>query len=224
MAASFPIRRAGDLAVARSRRCDRLDRVAYFGRMATPATLIDAATGASDQELMLGYANGDAAAFDALYARHKSGVYRYLLRHCGAGVADELFQDVWMSVVRSRASYAPTAKFTTWLYRIAHNRVIDHWRAKGEHVALDDAQEVDIAAAPRTLEPQVRAQSRELRDRLDAAVRALPPLQRDAFLLHEEGGLSLAEIAALTDSPVETVKSRLRYASHRLRTQLEDLR
>src|SRR5712691_7818817 len=96
---------------------------------------------AADEELMLAYAAGDAAAFDALYARHKGGVYRYLLRQCRqAGVADELFQDVWMNLIRSRASYTPTAKFTTWLYRIAHNRLIDHYRACGQAtlVSADD--------------------------------------------------------------------------------------
>ena len=72
---------------------------------------------------MLSYASGDAAAFDALYARHKGGVYRYLLRHCGnAGTADELFQDIWMNVIRVRATYTPSAKFATWLYTLAHNR------------------------------------------------------------------------------------------------------
>jgi len=82
---------------------------------------------------MLAYAAGDAAAFETLYARHKGGLYRYVLRQCAnAGIAEELFQDVWMNVLRARASYVPSAKFTTWLYRIAHNRVIDHWRTVGQ--------------------------------------------------------------------------------------------
>lgn len=206
------------------RHCGRHRPAAYSARMATLATTADPAVDAHDQDLMLAYARGDAPAFDALYARHKSGVYRYLLRHCGATVADELFQDVWMKVVRARDSYTPIAKFTTWLYRIAHNRVIDHWRATGEHVCLDDVEEIDTMSAPRVLEPHVRVQSSELRDRVDAALRALPPLQRDAFLLHEEAGLSLSEIATMTDSTPETVKSRLRYASTKLRAMLEDLR
>src|SRR5512143_3186100 len=85
-----------------------------------------------DEALMQAYATGDAAAFDALYALHKGGVYRYLLRHCGnAGTADELFQDVWMNVIRARTAYVPSARFTTWLYRIAHHRLVDHWRARG---------------------------------------------------------------------------------------------
>lgn len=76
-----------------------------------------------DASCMLAFAAGDASAFDRVYARHKGPVYRYLLRHCAshAPTADELFQDVWMNVVRASATYVPTARFTTWLYRIAHN-------------------------------------------------------------------------------------------------------
>ena len=183
----------------------------------------------SDEELMLAYAAGDASAFNALYARHKGGVYRYLARQCRqAGIADELFQDVWMNLIRARASYAPTAKFTTWLYRLAHNRMIDHFRASG-HLTLvssdDEAHEDAVIALPaaRASEPEPRAQNRELGERLRAAVAALPPAQREAFLLQQEGELSLAEIAALTGVGMETVKSRLRYAVSKLRAELADL-
>jgi RNA polymerase sigma factor (sigma-70 family) len=183
----------------------------------------------SDEELMLAYAAGDPSAFDALYARHKGGVYRYLARQCRqAGIADELFQDVWMNLIRARASYAPTAKFTTWLYRLAHNRMIDHFRSSG-HLTLvssdDEAHEDAVVALPaaRASEPEPRAQNRELGERLRAAVAALPPAQREAFLLQQEGELSLAEIAALTGVGVETVKSRLRYALSKLRAELADL-
>ena len=184
----------------------------------------------SDEDLMLAYAAGDAAAFDALYSRHKGGVYRYLLRQCRqGGVPEELFQDVWMNLIRARASYAPTAKFTTWLYRLAHNRLIDHYRAGG-HLTLvsadDDAHEELVAALPaaRSDEPQARAENRELGERLRTAVAALPPAQREAFLLQQEGGLSLAEIAELTGVGAETVKSRLRYALGKLRGELGQLR
>ena len=180
----------------------------------------------SDEDLMLAYAAGDAVAFDTLYARHKGGVYRYLLRQCRqSSVADELFQDVWMNLIRARASYAPTAKFTTWLYRLAHNRLIDHYRASG-HLTLvsvdDEAHEDVIAAIPtaRSDEPEARAENRELGARLRAALTALPPAQREAFLLQQEGGLSLAEIAELTGVGAETVKSRLRYAGSKLRSEL----
>jgi RNA polymerase sigma-70 factor (ECF subfamily) len=184
----------------------------------------------SDEDLMLAYAAGDAAAFDALYARHKGGVYRYLLRQCRHGAAvDELFQDVWMNLIRARASYAPTAKFATYLYRVAHNRLIDHYRASGQ-VSLvsadDEAYEDVVAALPanRGLEPEMRVENRQLGERLKGAVASLPPLQRDAFLLQQEAGLSLDEIAELTGVGVETVKSRLRYAVGKLRHDLADLR
>ena len=186
-------------------------------------------TGDRDEGLMLAYASGEAAAFDVLYARHKGGVYRYVLRHCGnSGLADELFQDIWMSVIRVRTTYAPTAKFATSLYTLAHNRIIDHWRASG-HTHLvsidDDADEstraaVDALPAARGDEPHVRADNRELSVRLKTSLAALPPAQRDAFLLQHESGLSLAEIATLTGVGAETVKSRLRYAIAKLRAGL----
>src|SRR5271166_5645027 len=182
-----------------------------------------------DEDLMLAYARGDAAAFDLLYGRHRGGVYRYLLRQCRhRAVADELFQDVWMNLIRARASYVPTAKFATWLYRLAHNRLIDHYRANG-HLTLvssDDGTHADaVAAFPGAAadEPQARAERRELGERLRAAVATLPPAQREAFLLQQEGGLSLAEIAELTGVGVETAKSRLRYALARLREGLADI-
>jgi RNA polymerase sigma-70 factor (ECF subfamily) len=186
----------------------------------------------TDEALMLSYAAGRAAAFDTLYARHKGGVYRYLLRHCGnTGIADELFQDVWMNAIRARDRYAPTAKFTTWLYTLAHHRIIDHWRASGQVklASIDDDNDEGTRAAAEALpasrreEPEARVATRQLREQLHAALGTLPAAQRDAFLLQHEGGLSLAEIAELTGVGLETVKSRLRYAVAKLRGELSSL-
>lgn len=184
-----------------------------------------------DETLMLAYARGEAAAFDVLYARHRNGLYRYLLRHCGnAGTADELFQDIWMNVIRVRATYAPTARFAAWLYTFAHHRMVDHWRTTGQLtlVSIDDenttGDAVDTLPGARADEPEVRVGNRELGVRLRAALAALPPLQRDAFLLQQESGLSLTDIADLTGAGVETVKSRLRYAIAKLRSELGELR
>jgi len=190
------------------------------------------ATEDSDEALMLAYGAGTASAFDTLYARHKGGVYRYLLRHCrNAGVADELFQDVWMNAIRARASYVPTARFTTWLYTLAHNRLVDHWRSSGQakFASVDDDDSdardvVDGLPGAANDEPEARALSNELGAQLRDALAALPADQRDAFLLQYEGGLSLAEIAEMTGVGMETVKSRLRYATAKLRSALGPLR
>lgn len=178
---------------------------------------------------MLRYAAGEVAAFEVLYQRHKGGVFRYLLRHGASNASEELAQDVWASVIRVRAQYQATAKFTTYLYRFAHNRLIDFYRAEGRaewvsRDADDDAAEV-VAALPgrRTGQPEVRIESKNIADRIRAAVEALPPAQREAFLLQQEAGLSVAEIAVATAVPEETAKSRLRYAINKLRAQLEDL-
>ena len=180
---------------------------------------------------MLDYAAGRGVAFEALYERHRNGVYRYLLRHCGnTATTDELFQDVWMRVIRTRNAYVPTARFATWLYTLAHHRLVDHWRAAGlrDAVSLDGdeaaSEAVEALAASRADEPEHRTGEREVKTRLHAALAALPPLQRDAFLLSHQSELTLAEIATLTGVGIETVKSRVRYAIEKLRTALGELR
>ena len=154
---------------------------------------------------MLAYAAGHAASFDTLYARHKGGTYRYILRHIrDAAAADELFQDVWMNAIRVRASYVPTAKFTTWIYTLAHNKVVDHWRSKGQaqFASIDNDEDGEARALVESIpgseldEPERRASAAELGTHLKAALDALPAEQRDAFLMQYEGGLSLADIAA----------------------------
>jgi RNA polymerase sigma-70 factor, ECF subfamily len=200
-------------------------RVAIEGeRSSTPAA------DDSDEALMLAYASGRAVAFDTLYERHRSAVYRYLLRHCGnAATADELFQDVWMRVIRTRQTYAPAARFTAWLYTLAHHRIVDHWRSAGARdvVSIDGDEAVgdvvETLPAARADEPEHRAGAREIGARLHAALAALPPLQRDAFLLSHQSELTLAEIATLTGVGIETVKSRVRYAIGKLRAALGEL-
>ena len=87
---------------------------------------------------MLAYAAGEASAFDALYARHKGAVFRYLRRQTGnAALAEELFQDVWLKLIDARAGYEPRAKFTTWLFTIAHNRLMDYFRVERARRAVE---------------------------------------------------------------------------------------
>jgi RNA polymerase sigma-70 factor, ECF subfamily len=175
-----------------------------------------------DEELMLGYCAGDAAAFDLLYQRHKGGLYRYLLRQCREGpVAEELFQDVWMNLVGARGAYTPSAKFSTYLYRVAHNRLIDHYRKHAGRAMLsydDEAgPQLDEPAAPRNAQPDAAYQSKQRAGALLELIEALPEAQREAFLLQQDAGFSVEEIAAATSVTRETAKSRLRYALAKLR-------
>lgn len=178
----------------------------------------------ADEALMLRYRDGDAGAFEALYGRHRGPLFRYFLRQWrDRAAAEEMFQDVWAGVIRSRARYQPAAKFTTWLYRMAHNRLMDEYRRGGGPVSFDDPEAaVADPPAPPGADPARAAENREQAARLLAALEALPEAQREAFLLHEEGGLTLEEIAAATGVGFETAKSRLRYAVTRLRQALGD--
>jgi RNA polymerase sigma-70 factor (ECF subfamily) len=182
---------------------------------------------ATDEQLMLAYAAGDPAAFETLYARHKGGLYRFVLRGIKErGIAEELFQEIWMRVVEARSRYAPQARFSTWLYTIAHNRMVDHWRKRGLNVVPLERDDPDDPAPPEPAaqaarEPQRQAETNQQLERLAHALEVLPPTQREVFLMREEGGLSLAEIASATGSDEEAVKSRLRYAVRKLREALD---
>ena len=185
----------------------------------------------TDEQLMERYRDGDAGAFDVLYRRHKGGLYRYLFRLCKhQGVAEELFQDVWSNIIRSRERYQPTAKFTTFLYQVAHNRLLDYIRQRPELTrSLDDEGEetdslAELIPADRDLQPDVMVERKRLIEVLVKEIEALPALQREAFLLREEAGLSLEEIAQTTGVTSETAKSRLRYAVAKLREGLRGLR
>ena len=185
----------------------------------------------TDEALMLAYRDGESAAFERLYGRWRGPLYRYFLHQCGhAGQADELYQDVFMRVIGASARYEPSARFSTWLFRIAHNRLVDHWRKTGREPIDPLASDEDGDActpdppAPDSSAPERQAEQRELRQALLAALHALPEVQREAFLLAEEGGLTLEEIASISGVGRETIKSRLRYATRKLRKDMESWR
>ncbi|MEI7970215.1 MAG: RNA polymerase sigma factor [Betaproteobacteria bacterium] len=178
-----------------------------------------------DETLMLRYAAGDAGAFAILYARHRGGLYRFCLRMAGdRGRAEEVFQDAWVNLIQASGRYRVEARFVTFLYQIARNRMIDVLRRDGRNAfSLDDEQGESLAAsleADPGDEPHRMLERKETARRIQGALDALPAAQREAFLLHEEGELTLEEIAALTGTGRETVKSRLRYALGRLRDAL----
>jgi len=184
----------------------------------------------SDEELMLRYAAGEAAAFDRLYARHRGSLFRFIQRQCKERTqAEEIFQEVWMNLIKSRERYTVAARFRTYLYTLAHNRMIDHFRRRSsEPIRVDNDPEegLDVIAglpASRVDEPHVRVLSRQQGECLLRLLEGLPSAQREVFLLTEEGGLSLREIAETTGVSFETAKSRLRYATARLRAGLQEV-
>lgn len=176
-----------------------------------------------DSALMLRYKDGDTAAFETLYRRHNDALYRYILRLCRhPATAEDIFQDAWGKIIKARANYRPTAKFTTFIYRVAHNCFIDHARRHKRHANntdLDPEMHADTAELPETLVERSLA-----KERLALALHDLPEEQRDVFLLREEAGLSIDEIASVTGCNRETAKSRLRYAVKKLREAIEEPR
>jgi RNA polymerase sigma-70 factor, ECF subfamily len=178
-----------------------------------------------DAKLMLRYRDGDADAFLAIYARHKGPLYRYLLRQVrNAGAAADLFQDVWSRLVATRGRYEARAKFATYLFHIAHNCTVDFFRRdlRQSPAARPDDADTQVAEpeVPEYQRPDGIAEFAEQQSAFLAALSSLPQEQREAFLLHEETGLTIEEIARVTDVGIETAKSRLRYAIRKLKKSL----
>ena len=182
------------------------ENVAYAGSM----------TGnLDDSALMLRYKDGDMGAFDVLYRRHNDSLYRYLLRLSqNPATAEDLFQEAWGKIVKSRENYRPTARFSTFLFRVAHNCFIDYVRRNKRHTA---EVSVDPYLSPTADDsPEYLTERHLARRRLSESLAQIPAEQRDVFLLHEEAGLSIEEIATVTGVNRETAKSRLRYAVGKL--------
>ncbi len=176
----------------------------------------------SDEALMLAYAAGDAAAFERLYARHRLPLFRFLLGQLrDRPLAEELFQDIWQKVIAARAGWRPEAAFGTWLYRIAHNRLNDHWRALKHRPATPIDADLRVAALADHDTPETHADQDERHAQLMRALDGLPDDQREVVMLRLQRELSLEEIGEITGVGRETVKSRLRYALDKLRARLE---
>ena len=187
----------------------------------------------ADETLMLRYAQGEIAAFDMLYSRHNLCVWRYVFRSVRVqAVADDLLQDVWFAVARQASSYVPTARFKTWLFTMAHHRMVDYFRTHKNHVSLDMGTEGDTSdsgpaplvntlAADSGFGPVRQLESREQARALLDAIDQLPQVQREAFLLQAEAGMNVEAIAATCGVSFETAKSRLRYAKSSLRQHLQ---
>ena len=179
----------------------------------------------TDEALMLAYGEGETAAFDELYRRHRPRLFRFFTHEtANPALGEELYQEAWLRVIRARARYQPTARFSTWLYTVAHSVLMDHFRKQGRIGRFEETREElpEAPACPRREPDAAWAEgitARHLKDCMDQ----LPVEQREAFLLKEQGEFSLDDIAAITGAGMETVKSRVRYAQRKLRGCLEGL-
>ncbi|MCU1716716.1 RNA polymerase sigma factor [Pseudomonas sp. 5P_3.1_Bac2] len=177
-----------------------------------------------DAALLRRYRRGEAAAFSQLYERHRLGLFRFILGLCGDhGLSEEVFQETWLSVIRTLSEQRDSVLFKTWLYQIARNRLIDHWRKNARHHSghseYDEQQHAQPDPQP---SPEQQLRLSQDQQRLQAALADLPPEQREVFLLRTHAELELSDIAELTQQPAETVKSRLRYAMQKLRRLLAE--
>ena len=174
-----------------------------------------------DENLMLSYRNGDADAFEVLYQRHKGPLYRFILRQSGQEFVEELFQDIWLKVINSRTNYQVKASFKTWLYRIARNRIIDHYRRQTLRPVDDNTDRLATISGAEGIQPENRIEAGNQHELLMHAIAELPREQKEVFLLKEEAGLDIEQIANTTGVSYEAAKSRLRYAFQKLRDKLE---
>lgn len=179
----------------------------------------------NDEQLMLKYAKGDVSAFEVLYFKHKGGLFRYCLRQfTSRAVAEECFQDIWLKVINNRIKYQPKALFTTYLYRIAQNHVIDVFRKEKKRLADCEYEDdkVNIEHSFDSINDAEKKNNQATVIELRKQIGRLPFEQRNALLLKLDAGLSLDEIAHILDCGKETVKSRLRYATSKLKDLLTE--
>ena len=176
---------------------------------------LQASAEATDEALMSAYAGGDAIAFDVLYERHKGALYRYYRRQLSDAEASDCFQALWEKLISNRDRYRPHGAFRSYLFTIAHNILMDHYRKQKRFAEdADTDPEALVSDVPGPEGVHLRSQ---LRERLHALIRALPAHQREVWLLRQETDFSAADIARVTGTSEEGVKSRLRYARDKLK-------
>lgn len=173
----------------------------------------------TDQNLLAAYRRGDMAAFDRLYGRYRQPLYLYLLRRGHTeSVAEDIFHDCWIRVIDQGKSFEGE-HFRAWLYAIARNLSTDYFRKALIRVA-DVLDENSLEQAHVSTERQQLAM--DCIELIKSSLGRLPVEQRDVFLLKEEAGLSLQQIAEIMVVGRETIKSRIRYAMNQLKQLMAD--
>jgi RNA polymerase sigma-70 factor (ECF subfamily) len=186
----------------------------------------------ADEALMLRYQKGDVRAFEILLGRHRKPVYNFILRYVGAReLAEDLLQETFLRVIKGAEAYKRQAKFTTWLYTIARNLCVDqsrrakHRKAQSLDAPMNQSGESGnlLDVVPGKDMPSDRAtMSKEIHQKLHAALERLSEDQREVFLMREFLDMPFKEIADVVGVPENTVKSRMRYALEKLRLELDE--
>ncbi|GAA0852697.1 sigma-70 family RNA polymerase sigma factor [Aliiglaciecola litoralis] len=175
-----------------------------------------------DEALLARYVQGEVRAFSVLYQRHKAATFRYLLRQTrDAVLAEDLQQEVWSQVITHGKGFQPTAKFTTWLFTIARNKVIDHVRhLKVYNRVVEDTAELESEVACNHIigssAVDAEYESQRNRQAMKSCLNKLPVHLLEVFVLKEDANMTAAQIAQVVCASREATKSRLRYASQQL--------
>jgi RNA polymerase sigma-70 factor (ECF subfamily) len=189
----------------------------------------------TDEDLMLAFRDGEAAAFEILVARHKRGLYNFLLRSVhDRSRSEEMLQEVFLRVIRAKDRYQRTARFTTWIYTIARNLCVDESRrqkfrrtvpleAKRRGHGDEEGQSILDVTEAKQVALDAESEAPKVRERVAAAIEGLPDDQREVFMMRQFGGLSFKQIGEAVGAPENTVKSRMRYALEKLRNDLSDI-
>lgn len=170
----------------------------------------------TDDQLMLEFRAGDDGAFDALFGRYHTSVYRFARAMLADGAAaEEVLQESFLAVARSAGSYQVRGTFRAWLMRIVRNRCLNHRQAMKSRICGQESAQADRVAEDQPGPLLVLEQQEEL-DHVRKAIAFLPPQQREALLLHVMEQMPYAEVAAAMEIPVNTVKTLI----HRARANL----
>jgi len=184
-----------------------------------------------DSSLVRKALKGDRKAFEMIILRYQQPLVNYLGRMTGdREAALDFAQDIFLKAYSSLASYRTTFKFSTWLFKIAANHMIDHWRKKKiSAVSLDQPYDDDegsprIQVEDREVSVARKYELAEVRARIEKALERVPEALRELFVLRHVNEFSYEEIAEIKDLPVGTVKNRVFQAKEMLRRQLEETR
>jgi RNA polymerase sigma-70 factor (ECF subfamily) len=183
----------------------------------------------TDEMLMVRYRRGDRTAFAEIVRRYQTPLYNFSLRYLrDRDRAKDVTQEAFLRLVKRAAEFKHESRFSTWIYTIARNLCIDELR-KGKHrnhPSLDEETGEGVPLRERVgdgrHDPERRASGSLARETIVRAIEALPEEQREVFLLRQIGGVPFAEIARLTETTENTVKSRMRYALTKLQSELSD--